>query len=157
MINGIGIREALGVGDRDLSETVGGRMAVDAMQLLAGNPETQLIILIAKSASPEAAAKLRAQDDASGKLVVICFIGSPEPDRTEGSIAYRSTLAGAAAAAPKAVSADSALPEELLQNLNSPQGIRRFKKKFLECIDFRRNFFRHIHTYVYDIITSVFN
>lgn len=129
---GIGISEALGVGGRDLSEAVGGRMAVDAMQLLAGDPETHVIVLIAKSASPEAAAKLRAQAEASGKPVVICFIGTPEPDRTEGSIAYRSTLAGAAAAAagaagaPKAVSADSALPEALLQKVRQFSSRQRY-------------------------------
>ncbi len=113
---GIGVSHVVGVGGRDLSAHVGGRMARDAVRALDADPGTEVILLVSKPPDPDAA---RAVIDASkrtpvvaaclgmsaadgmlagaplaatledGAVAVARTLGRPVPDLTEG-------LAGAA-------------------------------------------------------------
>jgi FdrA protein len=52
---GIGISHVVGVGGRDLSAQVGGRMARDAVRALDADPGTGIILLVSKPPDPDAA------------------------------------------------------------------------------------------------------
>ncbi len=52
---GIGVSHVVGVGGRDLSASVGGRMATDAVRALDNDPGTQVILLVSKPPDPGAA------------------------------------------------------------------------------------------------------
>ncbi|MBE2238076.1 MAG: acyl-CoA synthetase FdrA, partial [Caldilineaceae bacterium] len=77
---GSGVSQALGTGGRDLSDAVGGATARQALDLLAHDPATRVIVLISKPPSPAVAADILRTARAAGKPVVIDFIGYT-PDR----------------------------------------------------------------------------
>ncbi len=73
---GCGITQAIGVGGRDLSEKIGGRMTLLAARALAADPATKVLLLVSK---PPAAATLPAlfsELQNVGKPVVVYFIGA---------------------------------------------------------------------------------
>jgi FdrA protein len=70
---GVGVSQAIGVGGRDLSAEVGGRMTRDAIRRLDDDPDTDLIVVVSKPA----AADLRAR-----KPLVAALLG-PGVDLTE--------------------------------------------------------------------------
>jgi FdrA protein len=72
---GSGITHALGTGGRDLSDRVGAITARQGLDLLARDPETQVIVLISKPPAPAIAARVLRTARATGKPVVIDFIG----------------------------------------------------------------------------------
>jgi FdrA protein len=80
---GVGVSHAIGVGGRDLSAEVGGLMTRAALELLAGDPDTERIVVISKPPDPEVAAAIEAVD-----------VGKPV------TFAYRTTLMEAAGGAP---------------------------------------------------------
>ena len=85
---GGGISQAIGVGGRDLSAKIGGRMTELAARALDRDPNTEIITLISKP--PEAAVfnQLLEKLEALDKPVVIYFIGAdPEVIRERGFIA----------------------------------------------------------------------
>lgn len=73
---GFGISQAIGVGGRDLSEKVGGRMTLLAAQALADDPKTKVIVLISKPPAPAVVEALFAQLQQIRKPVVVYFIGA---------------------------------------------------------------------------------
>jgi FdrA protein len=70
---GIGISHAIGVGGRDLHATVGGLMMRRGLELLAGDPDTQAIVVISKPPDPEVARAIERAAEATGKPVVLGF------------------------------------------------------------------------------------
>lgn len=77
---GVGISQAIGVGGRDLSPDVGGRMAREAIRRLDEDPDTQVIVVVAK-ATPGAEASLDA-GTAAHKPLVTALLG-PGTDLTD--------------------------------------------------------------------------
>jgi len=78
---GAGVSQALGVGGRDLSDDVGGLMMRRALELLAGDADTDVICMVGK---PPGAAVARMLADAAGwlgKPCVACF-----PSRAHGPL-----------------------------------------------------------------------
>lgn len=71
---GAGVSHIIGVGGRDLSEAVGGLMFIQAMRLLADDPQTDTLLLVSKSPT---AAGVRALGSAlpTSKRVVASFVG----------------------------------------------------------------------------------
>jgi FdrA protein len=68
---GVGVSHAIGVGGRDLSAEVGGLMTRAALSLLAGDPDTERIVVISKPPDPQVAAAIAAVD--VGKPVILGF------------------------------------------------------------------------------------
>ena len=100
---GGGITHALGTGGRDLAESVGAITARQALDLLSRDPETVVIVLISKPPSETVAHALLQTARATGKPVIIDFIGY-QPDagmRTNGrdNLHFVRTLDAAAARA----------------------------------------------------------
>jgi FdrA protein len=55
---GVGVSHVIGLGGRDLSRSVGGRMAARAMEALRDDPQTELILLVSKPPAPEIARRV---------------------------------------------------------------------------------------------------
>lgn len=72
---GGGISQAIGVGGRDLQETIGGVMMLDAIAALSADPKTDVIVLVSKPPAALAAAKIQQAIDDCSKPVVVCFVG----------------------------------------------------------------------------------
>ena len=93
---GGGISQAIGTGGRDLKEAVGGISAHQALDLLARDPQTNIITLISKPPSATVASTLLRAAQTCGKLVVVNFIGYPPPGRRLGDLFFVSGLTDAA-------------------------------------------------------------
>ena len=93
---GAGVSHALGTGGRDLHASVGAITAHQALDLLARDPATQVIVLISKPPAPEVAARLLSAAQACGKPVVVDFIGYPAPARQLGNLHFATSLNEAA-------------------------------------------------------------
>lgn len=99
---GEGISQGIGVGGRDLSAEVGGEMTRFALQALATDPGTDVIVVVSKPPHPDVVARLEAALAAVRKPVVVCALGLP-PRAARGTVRWVSTLAAAAGAAAAAV------------------------------------------------------
>jgi FdrA protein len=75
---GVGVSHVVGLGGRDLSEDVGGRMAVLALEALREDPDTEVILLVSKPPAPSVAA--RVLECAGGKPLVAALIGLSDRD-----------------------------------------------------------------------------
>jgi FdrA protein len=74
---GKGVSHGIGVGGRDLSAAVGGRMTLAAMDALEADPATKRIIVISKPPSPSVTKKIVARARRGRKPVVLCLLGFP--------------------------------------------------------------------------------
>ncbi len=73
---GQGVSHGIGVGGRDLSAAVGGRMTLAAMDALEADPATKRIVVISKPPSPSVTKKIVARARRGKKPVVLCLLGS---------------------------------------------------------------------------------
>jgi FdrA protein len=80
----IGVSHVIGVGGRDLSARVGGRMASDAVRALDADPGTDAILLVSKPPDPDVAAEVVTQARQT-PLVAAC-IGMTGPGRLAGAV-----------------------------------------------------------------------
>lgn len=109
---GGGVSHGIGTGGRDLNDTVGGITTMQALELLAQDPATDVIVLISKPPSRSMASKVLRRALAVGKPVVVCFLGYPAPGRRLGSLHFARDLEEAAElAAELAAGASSTGPE----------------------------------------------
>ena len=94
---GEGISHGIGVGGRDLSAAVGAPMTRLALELLAADPATDVIVLISKPPAPRVMVELDAIIRTLAKPVVVCCLGTDADGVAAGHRV--DTLEGAAAAA----------------------------------------------------------
>src|SRR5512138_3004057 len=83
---GGGISHAIGTGGRDLKSEVGAITAQQALDLLARDPDTKVIVIISKPPSPEVAEQLLSAAQSIAKPVVVDFIGYPVPAHNLGNL-----------------------------------------------------------------------
>lgn len=76
---GFGVSQAIGIGGRDLSAEVGGLTAIQALDLLRRDRETEVIIFISKPPAPAVARRLIALAHATDKPVIMSLLGTPPP------------------------------------------------------------------------------
>jgi FdrA protein len=93
---GSGVSHAIGTGGRDLKLEVGAITTIQALDLLAHDSETEIIVLVSKPPAPEVAAWILAAARATGKPVVIDFIGYAAPGRKLGNLCFATSLDEAA-------------------------------------------------------------
>jgi succinyl-CoA synthetase alpha subunit len=72
---GVGISQAIGVGGRDASSKVGGLMTLRAIELLADDDATEVLVVIAKPPAPEVARAVAEAAVTSGLPAVLAFVG----------------------------------------------------------------------------------
>ncbi|MCH9690402.1 MAG: protein FdrA [Gammaproteobacteria bacterium] len=88
---GLGVSQVIGLGGRDLSSDIGGRMASMALRALDEDPETDLILLVSKPPAPEVATALFSQPRT--KPTVMAIMGSDHVGR-HGDVLVADTLEG---------------------------------------------------------------
>ncbi len=92
---GAGISQAIGTGGRDLHEEVGGEMMLFAIDALAKDPDTSVIVVVSKAPAKSVADKVIARLERLDKPVVVQFIGESDLP-TCGNITFAPSLAAAA-------------------------------------------------------------
>ncbi len=75
---GQGVSHGIGVGGRDLSREVGGRMTLAALDALEADPATKRIIVVSKPPAPSVAKKIRERAKRSKKPVTLCLLGAKD-------------------------------------------------------------------------------
>jgi succinyl-CoA synthetase alpha subunit len=75
---GFGISQAIGTGGRDIKKEVGGLMFLAALDLLAADEETKVIVLISKPPDAEVLTKINNKISKISKPVVAIFLGADE-------------------------------------------------------------------------------
>ncbi|MDQ2692933.1 MAG: hypothetical protein M3Y68_12925, partial [Chloroflexota bacterium] len=108
---GSGISHAIGTGGRDLKSEIGAITAHQALNVLARDPETKIVVLISKPPSPDVAARLLSAARSAGKPVVVDFIGYPPPARKLGNLHFATSLTEAAEIAVGELSGVSGQPQ----------------------------------------------
>ncbi|MCA9874732.1 MAG: acyl-CoA synthetase FdrA [Anaerolineales bacterium] len=93
---GGGVSQAIGTGGRDLQEAVGGITALQALDWLAQDEKTAVILLISKPPAAQVAANLLRAAQTCSKPVVANFIGYAPPGRRVGNLLFASGLTDAA-------------------------------------------------------------
>ncbi len=101
---GAGVSQAIGVGGRDLDERVGGVMMLAALERLAADPATDLIVLISKPPAAAVAERVLAAAGSIAKPVIVNFLGGdPAIVTAAGSIPAATFEAAAAIASAMAL------------------------------------------------------
>jgi len=99
---GEGISQAIGVGGRDLDERIGGLMMLAALEQLANDADTAVIVLISKPPSPVVSQRVLQRVQAARKPVVVCFLGGDPAAITGAGATPATTLEDAAILAVEA-------------------------------------------------------
>jgi FdrA protein len=94
---GVGVSQVIGVGGRDLSAEVSGRMAAAAVRALDADPGTRAILVVSKPPDP-AVARLVLEERAATPAVAV-FMGVTDMEPPSGVELARTLEAGAIAAA----------------------------------------------------------
>ncbi|HEX6235147.1 MAG TPA: hypothetical protein VFZ63_18615 [Jiangellaceae bacterium] len=82
---GVGVSHCLGVGSRDMSEAVGGRSTLAAIEMLAADDATEVIVVIGKPPAPDVADAVAARAREVGKPVIVHLLGRGEADLTSAA------------------------------------------------------------------------
>jgi FdrA protein len=93
---GIGVSQAIGVGGRDVHERIGGHSMRAALQALAQDADTQVLVLIAKPPAASVAAQLAREAAQTGKPCVLAFVGETVLAAVSGGVYPAATLEEAA-------------------------------------------------------------
>lgn len=107
--HGVGISQLIGVGGRDLSAEVNGLMTHLALDLVADDVETSVVVVVSKPPATEVAARLLERLATLGKPAVACLLGAEDAD---GPVIIRGTLEGGAIAAAGLAGVTIAMPTD---------------------------------------------
>lgn len=131
--SGSGISHAIGLGGRDLSEKVGGIMAMEAIKMLQRDESTEAILLVSKPPSEKIAKRVMNMVREGEKPAIVCFLGKEFGKELDSKIRFSSTLEEAALEALKFVNGNRKRPalvldksgkkraEKLIKSLESKQ------------------------------------
>lgn len=106
---GGGITHALGLGGRDLSDRVGGISALTALDFIAQDPASRVIVFISKPPAASVKERILATLQAIGKPAVALFLGERVIARNVGNVHFTQTLDETAALAVELAGIDSRL------------------------------------------------
>jgi succinyl-CoA synthetase alpha subunit len=96
---GLGVSHAFGTGGRDLKAEVGGATMLQALDELAADADTRVIVLISKPPAPAVAEKVLRRAADTGKPVIACLLGAAAGEVESRGVRAASTLDEAAAMA----------------------------------------------------------
>ncbi len=94
--NGGGITQAIGTGGRDVKKDVGGIMFIEGIKALAGDPQTEVILLVSKPPADEVVMKINELVDTIDKPVVALFLNASKDLLRKTKIRLAQTLEEAA-------------------------------------------------------------
>ncbi len=89
--NGLGISHAIGTGSNDIKASIGGITMLRGIEMLKNNPQTELILIIAKPTDAGVEKKIFDALDACGKPSVVCLLGGETTGKV-GSVTYATTI-----------------------------------------------------------------
>lgn len=89
---GQGITNAIGLGGRDLTAEIGGISAMTAIELLAADPQSNVIAFVSKPPAKEIRHKVIDKLKAQGKPVVALFLGTKPEIKQDGNLYFTETL-----------------------------------------------------------------
>lgn len=110
---GSGITSGIGTGGKDLSEKVGAITFLMALDVLARDPDTKVIVLTSKPPSPKVAEEVIKAARKAGKPVVVNFIARAVTTLQEGNLWYATGLDDAARLAVELANNPPVLQNEL--------------------------------------------
>ena len=125
---GGGITHAFGTGGRDLSEAVGAITARQALDLLSRDEATKVIVLISKPPAKQVADELLRVAQATGKPVIVDFIGYNAPDSQQENLYFAQTLDTTAALAVEIAAFEAA---NTVDTFRTPQSEFRTGQRYL--------------------------
>lgn len=138
---GIGISQAIGVGGRDLHQRIGARSMRAALQALAADTATQVIVLISKPPDAVVSARLAHEAARIGKPCVLAFVGDVAPWPATGVGLYRATTLEEAACIATSlvrgeamVSCPQRVPPHLIQSLEALRGALQPTQRALRAL-----------------------
>ncbi len=99
---GLGVSHALGTGGRDLKSEIGGATMLRAIDELAADADTRVIVLVSKPPARDVVEKVLQRARDSGKPLIACFLGARAKDIEGGNVFAADTLEDAAAMAAAA-------------------------------------------------------
>ena len=97
---GVGVSHAIGTGSRDLSEAVSGRMTEAGLALLAKDPATACVAVVAKHPADSVAGRLHGLLASLGKPVVVRYLGEGRRGLVDG-VLYAGSIDEAAETAAR--------------------------------------------------------
>lgn len=127
---GSGITHAIGTGGRDLSESVAARTTLFALDALAADPKTEVVVMVSKPPADNVARRVLMRLATMGKPVVVHFVGAKRRDAA-GNVHHAPSLAAAArmavelAAGNLPVFEPAPLPEQALQLARKARGTKQ--------------------------------
>jgi len=104
---GAGITHAIGLGGRDLSAAVGGISALTAIDFVAADAASRVVVFVSKPPAPEVKARVLAALKLMQRPVVALFLGDRQAARRDGNVHFAQTLDGASALAVDLANVDS--------------------------------------------------
>jgi FdrA protein len=104
---GGGITHALGLGGRDLSESIGGISALTALDMVARDPDSRVIAFVSKPPAASVRARIFERMLTLGKPVVALFLGERPSRREFGNVHLVGTLDEAATLAVELAAVDA--------------------------------------------------
>ncbi|MHB8797235.1 MAG: acyl-CoA synthetase FdrA [Thermoanaerobaculia bacterium] len=116
---GVGVSHAIGTGSRDLSAEVGGLMTEAGLALLAKDPATHALLLVAKHPDPGVAERLHGVLAKLGKPVAVRYLGEGRRGDVDG-VLYAGSLDEAAEAAARRVGAAPPAPGDAAPAASAP-------------------------------------
>lgn len=87
-----GITHAIGLGGRDLSESIGGISALTAIEMLAADKDTRVIAFVSKPPAPAVRDKVIQAMKKHNKPIVALFLGTNPEKSVDGNIYFTRTL-----------------------------------------------------------------
>eukprot|EP00941_MAST-03F_sp_MAST-3F-sp1_P002359 g2359.t1 len=129
---GVGTSNIIGTGGRDLDELIGGITTVQGMNLLSADPDSDVIVLVAKSPSPQAMENLQNSLAECKKPVVAVLLGC-NPIKMQNTlhagkgIVFVPTLEAAAVAAVAIAEGNEVPSKEIVSRLLSKSN-EKFKQ-----------------------------
>jgi len=93
---GFGVSHALGTGGRDLAAEIGGASMLRAIDELAADADTRVIVLVSKPPARDVMEKVLQRARSTDKPVIACFLGAQASDIEGGNVVAAATLEDAA-------------------------------------------------------------
>ncbi|MEE9145787.1 MAG: acyl-CoA synthetase FdrA [Candidatus Tectomicrobia bacterium] len=138
---GIGVSQAIGVGGRDLHRELGGPSMRAALQALAGDPDTRVLVLISKPPDAAVAARLSQEARQTGKPCVLAFLGDDGPGDDIAAPLYKAStleetalIAAALARGEPIPSASPSIPRHLESTLETARAALQPTQRALHAL-----------------------
>lgn len=122
---GAGVSQVIGTGGRDLSQRVGGRTTLAALDALNDDDSTEVVVIISKPPAPEVAEKIFKKVQNMNKKVILCLLGAKSIDNLPENILQCKNLEETAL---RAASISLGRDVYLNENEKSVSLIEEFKK-----------------------------